>query len=82
MDALGYNDFQEEALAKDEAKLRHKREQNEIRRIRFHNARLRTIGIDVEALDAQVEEKRRQKNDREEMNRMDRELSCFRNPFQ
>lgn len=77
MDALGYNDFQEEALAKDEAKLRHKREQNEIRRIRFHNARLRTIGIDVEALDAQVEEKRRQKNDREEMNRMDRELSCF-----
>ena len=82
MDALGYNDFQEEALAKDEAKLRHKREQNEIRRIRFHNSRLRTIGIDVEALDAQVEEKRRQKNDREEMNRMDRELSCFRNPFQ
>ena len=74
MDSLGYNDFQEEALAKDAARLKLKREQNEIRRLRFHNARLRTIGIDVEALDAQVEEKRRLQSDRDEMNRMDRKL--------
>lgn len=48
-------------MAKDEAKIRLRREANEQRRLRIMDARARTMGLDVEALDAQVEEKRRLK---------------------
>jgi type II secretory pathway component PulM len=72
---LGSNDFQEEAIAKEEARIRYKREQNEIRRQRFQNARLRTIGLDVEALDAQVQEKVKNKGDRDEVIRLDSKLT-------
>ena len=58
-------------IEKEEAKLRFKREQNELRKKRFHDARTRTMGVDVAALDAQVEEKRRSRDDKEEQNRRD-----------
>lgn len=57
---------QDAALQMEEARIRMKREANERRRERFLDARLRTIGLDIVGLDAQVAEKRRnQQNDRE-----------------
>lgn len=44
--------------SKEEERVRATRMRNEARRERFLNARNRAIGVDVEALDAQVEEKR------------------------
>jgi len=44
-------------LMKEEARIRLKRTQNNARRDRFLNARKRIIGVDVDALDAQVAEK-------------------------
>jgi hypothetical protein len=50
-------------LAKEAAKIAYRREQNEMRRLRIHNAKQRTIGLDIEALDAQVAEKRANASD-------------------
>lgn len=74
---LGSNDYQVQAMEKEEAKLRFKREQNEIRRQRFQNARVRTIGVDVDALNAQVEEKRQGRNNLEESNRQESMSICI-----
>ena len=74
MEGLGSNDYQVQMIEKEEAKLRFKREQNELRKKRFHDARTRTMGVDVAALDAQVEEKRRSRDDKEEQNRRDSKL--------
>jgi len=61
--------MQDETLAREAAKIKFKREQNEKRRIRIHNAKQRTIGLDVEALDAQVAEKKASQNaDQDQLN--------------
>lgn len=51
--------MQDDVLAKEAAKIAFKRKQNEERRQRIHNAKQRTIGLDIQALDAQVAEKQR-----------------------
>jgi hypothetical protein len=69
---IGEN-LQDEALRKEENRIRYKREVNRIRAERIHNARNRLIGLDVDALDAQVAEvQRNRQNDRLE-DRLDRE---------
>ena len=45
-------------LMREEARINRKRVENAQRRDRFLNARKRIMGVDIEALDAQVEEKR------------------------
>ncbi len=50
---------QDDVLAKEAAKIAYKRQQNEQRRMRIHNAKQRTIGLDIAGLDAQVAEKQR-----------------------
>lgn len=56
---LGGNNAQDDVLAKEAAKIAYKRQQNEQRRLRIHNAKQRTIGLDIEGLNAQVAEKQR-----------------------
>jgi hypothetical protein len=53
------NHAQDDVLAKEAAKIAYKRQQNEQRKLRIHNAKQRTIGLDIAALDAQVAEKQR-----------------------
>ncbi len=48
-------------MLKEEAKIRLRREANQVRCQRFQDSRQRLIGVDVDALDAQVEESRRHK---------------------
>ena len=56
-------------MAKEAAKIAYKRQQNEQRRLRIHDAKQRTIGLDIPALDAQVAEKQRNNmRDRETAN--------------
>ena len=50
-------------LLKEEARIRLKRAQNNARRDRFLNARKRVFGVDVDALDAQVAEKKQNASD-------------------
>lgn len=61
------------ALAKEEARIQLKRAQNEKRKERFLSARTRLIGVDVDALDAQVAEMQRLKSDTKEADRVERE---------
>ena len=49
-------------MAKEEARIKAKREANEQRRIRYLNAKVRLIGLDVQALDQQVLEKQQRKS--------------------
>jgi len=58
---LAGNKLQDEVMAKEEAKIKMRREANEQRRLRIMDARARTMGLDIEALNAQVEEKNRAK---------------------
>ena len=60
------------ALAKEEARIALKRQQNELRRQRFLDARTRVIGVDVDALDAQVAEMTQRKADGKEAERVER----------
>jgi len=46
-------------LAKEAAKIAHKQKIFEERRNRIHNTKQRTIGLDIQALDAQVAEKKK-----------------------
>ena len=50
---------QQYLLDKEALRIQAKREANDKRTERFLNARMRTIGLDVQALDAQVAEKQR-----------------------
>ena len=68
---IGSNDYQVQLEQREAAKITYKREQNEIRRQRFLDARTRTIGVDVAALDAQVEEKNKAGRDRDEIHRLE-----------
>lgn len=67
---IGEN-LQDEALRKEEAKIRFKREQNRKRCERIHNSRARLIGVDVDALDAQVEEIRRNRQNYKDGDKLD-----------
>ena len=59
------------AMAKEEARIRFTREANMRRTERFLNARQRTMGVDVDALNAQVAEKRQAHEDTNEAARME-----------
>jgi hypothetical protein len=56
---------------REQAKIKQKRENCFNRRGRLLKARQRLIGIDVQALDAQVEEKRRNRDASKEAERME-----------
>jgi hypothetical protein len=49
----------DDVLAKEAAKIAYKRQQMEQRKLRIHNSKQRTIGLDIAGLDAQVAEKQR-----------------------
>ena len=55
------NNAQDLATQKDQAKINRMRQNQEARRDRILNNRTRTIGIDVNALNAQVKEQQHQK---------------------
>lgn len=59
---MNSNNIQDDALAKEEMRIKHKQQIYAQRRDRIHNAKTRMFGIDVQALDAQMAEKRNQKN--------------------
>ena len=61
--------FQDALFAKEEAKINRKRELYEQRRVRILNAKVRLIGLDVQALNSQVEEKQRQRETEKEEDR-------------
>ena len=58
--------------AREMAKIRRKQEMMEERRKRILNARTCTIGVDVAALDAQCAERRQNRADDQESNRIER----------
>jgi RIB43A len=63
--------LQEQALAKEAARIKARRERDEIRRERFLNARTRIMGIDAEALDKQVAEMRQAREDGKDADRVE-----------
>lgn len=69
------NKLQDELMAKEEAKIQRKREAFEQRRLRILNAKVRIIGLDVDALDAQVAEKRQNAADKTESDRFESKLT-------
>jgi hypothetical protein len=74
---IGEN-LQDQAFRKEEARIRHKREVNRIRVERIHNSRNRLIGVDVDALDAQVAEMQRNRRNDKIEDRLDRKLFILR----
>lgn len=54
-----------------------KREANEVRRKRFLDARTRLIGLDVSALDQQVAEKEKAKQQEKDLVKLERKYSCL-----
>ena len=58
-------------MAKEQAKINHRRNADEERRMRYLNAPKRLIGIDAQALDAQVAEMRQNRDDHKEADRME-----------
>ena len=64
--------MQELALAKEDARIRARRERDEERRHRFLNARTRIMGLDAAALDEQVQEMRRSREDAKESDRLEK----------
>lgn len=63
---------QQAALDKEAARIRLKREANAARAERFLDARQRTLGLDLQALDAQVAEKKRNTASDQENSRLER----------
>ena len=63
-------------MAKEEAKIARKREQYEQRRQRILNAKVRTMGLDVQTLDQQVAEKQRLKAQEKETDKFERKCHC------
>jgi hypothetical protein len=64
--------LQDALLAREDAKIHRKRELYEQRRVRVLNAKVRLIGLDVQALNGQVEEKQRQREIEKEEDRFAR----------
>ena len=58
-------------MAKEQAKINFRRNADEERRMRYLNAPKRLIGIDSQALDAQVAEMRQNRDDHKEADRME-----------
>lgn len=69
---LAGNRLQDVQMAKEEAKIARKREQYEQRRQRILNAKVRTMGLDVQTLDQQVAEKQRLKAQEKETDKFER----------
>lgn len=63
---------QQAQLDKESARIEAKRRANEERTKRFLNARQRTLGVDVQGLDAQVAEKRRNQQNNDDNDRLER----------
>ena len=63
--------LQEVALAKEDARIRGRRERDEVRRDRFLNARTRIMGVDAQALDQQVADMRKGRTDAKESDRIE-----------
>jgi len=76
---LAFN-LKDEVQSKEDAKIMRKKDLFEQRRIRILNAKQRIIGLDLDALDAQVEEKKRQKERERELEESDRNrnMECER----
>jgi len=65
------------ADAKEQARLKMKADANFQRNLRFKDSRLRTIGVDVNALNMQVAEKKRIKEEEIEAAKIERKLSIL-----
>jgi len=63
---------QQQQLDKEASKIEAKRRANEERTKRFLNARQRTLGVDVQGLDAQIAEKRRNQQNNDDNDRLER----------
>jgi DNA polymerase III alpha subunit (gram-positive type) len=59
-------------MAREEARIKAKRDANEQRRLRYLNAKARMMGLDVATLDQQVAEKQRMKQNEREADRFER----------
>ncbi len=71
---FGGNKLQDEVMAKEESRINRIREAHEQRRLRILNAKVRIIGIDVDALDAQVAEKRQNAHNKSESDRVESKI--------
>lgn len=65
--------LQVKAMEKDAARIQGIQARNQVRLQRFLNARQRTIGLDVETLNNQIEEKRRLKELEKQADRLEGE---------
>ena len=68
---------QEEALDKESKRIECKRQANAARTERFLDARQRTLGLDLQALDAQVAEKKRNQQNDNDSDRLERMLFIY-----
>ena len=68
---------QDELMAKEEARIKAKREANEQRRIRYLNAKVRLIGLDVQALDQQVLEKQQRKSQERDYDKFESKFPIY-----
>lgn len=71
------NKLQDEYLAKEQAKINRKKDLFEDRRKRILNAKVRLIGVDVDALNKQVLEKQRLKEMEKESDRFESKFECI-----
>lgn len=69
---LNTNKLQDDVMAREEARIKSKREANEQRRVRYLNAKVRLIGLDVQTLDQQVAEKQRMRQTEKDADRFER----------
>lgn len=63
---------QDNTMSKEEARIKYKREQNEQRAARLQNGKARAIGLDIDALDAQVVEARYNRQQAKDADKMER----------
>lgn len=66
-------------MAKEELKIARRRQMNEERRLRILNAKVRLIGLDVQALDEQVKEKQMKKMQDRDVDRFERKSEYISN---
>ncbi|RYG95646.1 hypothetical protein EON65_55675 [archaeon] len=69
--------YKEAQLAREQAKILKRREDNETRRQRYLQAKVRLIGVDVQALNAQVAEKERSRQNERDNNKYDRKFFSY-----
>lgn len=61
-------------MAKEEARVKARRDANEQRRIHYLNAKVRLIGLDVQALDQQVLEKQQRRSQERDTDKFESKL--------